>query len=172
MSQIILTPPASPSSTFNVSQTTVRLSKPHALMFAKYPSVQVTRSRSDFFLPDGRLKPNLTKGLATSSVVDSSVTSAAAGDGRSETSTAPTEEEEEGIGAGTGGVHTVYLGIGTNMGERVGNISKALKELSKNAGGGGKTRVVDTSFLYESEAMYVKEQSSFLNGVVKVSKNL
>lgn len=66
---------------------------------------------------------------------------------------------------------TVYLGIGTNLGNRVGNISRALKELELlncDVNGGGKTKVVDTSFLYESEAMYVKEQNNFLNAVIKV----
>jgi dihydroneopterin aldolase / 2-amino-4-hydroxy-6-hydroxymethyldihydropteridine diphosphokinase / dihydropteroate synthase len=56
------------------------------------------------------------------------------------------------------------------MGERVGNISKALKELEKaGSEAGEKVRVVDTSFLYESEAMYVEEQAKFLNATVKVS---
>lgn len=79
----------------------------------------------------------------------------------SEASTAPTES-----GSGT---HRAYLGVGSNMGQRMGNISKALKELERVNSGEGKTRVTATSFLYESEAMYVTEQASFLNAVVEVS---
>lgn len=58
------------------------------------------------------------------------------------------------------------------MGERVKNISRALKELEKlgsDEGSGRRTRVVDSSFLYESEAMYHEEQAKFLNAAVEVS---
>lgn len=63
------------------------------------------------------------------------------------------------------GPRVAYLGVGTNMGERVKNISSALSELKRN----GSTRVVDASFLYESQAMYHEDQDKFLNAVVKVS---
>ena len=68
-------------------------------------------------------------------------------------------------------MNNVVLGIGTNMGERMGNIKRALFELERDGsdGSGTKTRVVDTSFLYESDAMYVVDQAKFLNAVVQVS---
>lgn len=56
------------------------------------------------------------------------------------------------------------LGIGSNLGNRVVNLTNALKELDAS----GSTKVIDTSFLYESEAMYVEDQAKFLNAVVKV----
>lgn len=53
------------------------------------------------------------------------------------------------------------------MGDRVGNIHLALKAL-EDLDRASETKVVDTSFLYESEAMYVTEQAHFLNAAVKI----
>lgn len=173
LAQIILTPPPSSSqSTFNISQTSVKLSKPHALLLAKYPSVQVTRTRSDFFSADGSLRSDLSNSLLNVESTASSVIDASIGGGEDDisvVSTEATELESSAFLPGQGGRNrTVYLGVGTNLGNRVGNISKALREVELLDIDGGKTRVVDTSFLYESEAMYVKEQNNFLNAVIKV----
>lgn len=166
MASLILTPPAPAASapSWNITQTTVKLSKPSALIFARFPAVQVTRTRSDFFLPSGALRPALARGIATSSSVASSrpedANSGPAWSEAGSESTAATDVE------GANGLHTVVVAVGTNMGQRVQNISNALKELER--GEEGKTRVVDTSFLYESDAMYVTDQAKFLNAVVKV----
>ncbi|GAA6012960.1 hypothetical protein JCM11491_000921 [Sporobolomyces phaffii] len=126
-------PPPSPSPpTWNVPRATVRVAKPVALMFAKHPSVQVTRSRSDFY-SDGSLV-GLTRSHSTSTSSSS--------------------------------LHTAFLGLGTNIGDRVGNLAhalRALKELGK-----GQVKIVDTSFLYESEAMYHEDQDRFLNAAAKI----
>ncbi|GAA6063269.1 hypothetical protein JCM10212_004284 [Sporobolomyces blumeae] len=134
----LITAPPPPSDAglprWDVSRATVRLAKPVALQFAKHPSVQVTRRRSDFYGPDHRLY--------------STTTSA----------------------SGPGLIHSAFLGIGTNIGDRVGNLADALqtlKELSR-----GEVEVVDTSFLYESEAMYHEEQDKFLNAAIRVSTSL
>jgi len=111
---------------WNVPRTRVSVAKPVALMFAKHPAVQITRSRADF--------------------------------ARALSSTATAAET---------GLHSVVLGVGTNMGDRVANIEAALKELER-LGSQARTKVVDTSFLYESEAMYVTEQAKFLNATVRV----
>ncbi|GAA6017262.1 hypothetical protein JCM10207_003667 [Rhodosporidiobolus poonsookiae] len=66
--------------------------------------------------------------------------------------------------------HTAYLGIGTNLGERVGNLGDAVKKLEEL--GEGEVRVKDTSFLYESEAMYHEEQGKFLNAALKIETSL
>jgi dihydroneopterin aldolase/2-amino-4-hydroxy-6-hydroxymethyldihydropteridine diphosphokinase/dihydropteroate synthase len=130
-------------------------------MFAKYPAVQITRNRSDFFDLNGALKSSakspslLSASISTFATSESSSTSAS-------TATSNTNED------GSGNTHSVILGIGSNMGERMGNITRALKELESIQLGGEKTRVVDTSFLYESEAMYVVDQAKFLNAVVRV----
>ncbi|GAA5977696.1 hypothetical protein JCM11641_001381 [Rhodosporidiobolus odoratus] len=136
VAQLILTPPSasSPASpNWDVPRTTVRISKPAALMFAKHPGVAVTRIRADFFpstLPSFRSFSSLTSAEK----------------------------------------HIAYLGIGTNLGERAGNLGSALKALEKLAK--GEVRVLDTSFLYESEAMYHEEQGNFLNAAVKIETTL
>ncbi|GAA5913919.1 hypothetical protein JCM5296_000296 [Sporobolomyces johnsonii] len=126
-------PPALPSpASWDVPTATVRVSKPSALMFAKYPAVQVTRSRSDFYPTS-----------STSRFFSTSAT--------------PT-------------THSVILGLGTNIGDRFGNLSDALKKLEEL--GQGKVTVRDTSFLYESEAMYHEEQAKFLNAAAKIETSL
>ncbi|BGP15321.1 trifunctional dihydropteroate synthetase [Rhodosporidiobolus nylandii] len=69
-----------------------------------------------------------------------------------------------------GAQHTAYLGIGTNLGDRVGNLGDALKKLEEL--GESAVKVRDTSFLYESEAMYHEEQGKFLNAAVKIETSL
>ena len=56
-----------------------------------------------------------------------------------------------------------YIAFGSNQGNRVENISKALEEMGKLG-----LSILDTSFMYESAPMYVHDQPKFLNGVIKV----
>lgn len=109
-------------------------------MYAKYPAVQITRHRSDFF---GQ--------RALSTTAQSSLNT-------SDSLPVPVIDSKR--------VHMVVLGIGSNMGERLGNITRALRELEAASNA---TKVVDTSFLYESEAMYIVDQAKFLNAVVQAS---
>ena len=166
LARIILTPPQSPSTSvsWDVPSTSVKISKPCALQFAKYPSVKIQRERGDFFNRDGSLvvSRRISSVAASSSVSTNETQSSRDGDA----SSVATEVE------GGGRLNNVILGIGTNMGERMGNIARALFELERDGsdGSGAKTRVVDTSFLYESEAMYVVDQAKFLNAVVQVSR--
>ena len=60
-------------------------------------------------------------------------------------------------------IHTVYVALGSNKGDRAGFITRAIKHFPKD-----KIRVLDTSFLYETDAMYNTDQPKFLNAVVKV----
>lgn len=57
----------------------------------------------------------------------------------------------------------VYIALGSNLGDRLGNFEKALKLLQKEG-----LDILDVSGLYESEPMYVAEQPQFLNAVCKV----
>jgi len=102
-------------------------------MFAKHPSVQITRSRSDFYPSFGSIRS-----YSTSSA----------------------------NGGGGGATHTAFLGIGTNLGDKVGNFANALRKLREI--GKEKLKIVDSSFLYESEAMYHEDQDTFLNAAIKV----
>ncbi|KAI9485751.1 MAG: Dihydropteroate synthase-like protein [Benjaminiella poitrasii] len=58
---------------------------------------------------------------------------------------------------------TAYIAFGSNMGDRVDNINRALDMLEDSS------VVLDTSFLYETPAMYYTDQSAFLNGVCKIA---
>ncbi|KAL9119718.1 MAG: hypothetical protein Q9187_003724 [Circinaria calcarea] len=66
----------------------------------------------------------------------------------------------------SGAYPKVYIALGSNMGDRCNWIERACKEMAK-----GGIKVIRTSALYETEAMYVKEQDSFLNGVCEVETN-
>ncbi|BGO90986.1 hypothetical protein NBRC10512_002256 [Rhodotorula toruloides] len=155
LSSLLLTPhtspspiPAAPSSAsgpspqldWKIPRTTVRLSKPAALMFAKHPSVQVTRSRADF--------PALFSTSATRAY-----------------STTPAS-------SGSKTLRTAYIGLGTNLGQRVKNLNDAVSTLDRLGAEEGRTQVVETSWMYESDAMYHEEQERFLNAVVKIETTL
>jgi dihydroneopterin aldolase/2-amino-4-hydroxy-6-hydroxymethyldihydropteridine diphosphokinase/dihydropteroate synthase len=58
----------------------------------------------------------------------------------------------------------VYIGLGSNIGNRIENIENALDLLEKNG-----CKVKDTSFLYESKPMYLIDQPMFLNAVCLIS---
>ena len=62
----------------------------------------------------------------------------------------------------------VYLGIGSNVGNRNLFIRKALDKI----GGINKTKIVLCSSLYETEPWGVKEQGRFLNFVLKIETGL
>ncbi|OWZ49298.1 dihydropteroate synthase [Cryptococcus neoformans var. grubii Br795] len=61
----------------------------------------------------------------------------------------------------------VFVAIGSNIGDRVANITKAVR-LLEEAG----CKVLDTSRLYESEPMYVEDQDRFVNGVIELATSL
>jgi 2-amino-4-hydroxy-6-hydroxymethyldihydropteridine diphosphokinase len=57
----------------------------------------------------------------------------------------------------------VYLGLGSNMGDRVQNLKRSLKMLSENA------RIEKLSSIYETEPVGFTEQPLFLNAVCLIS---
>ncbi|KZO94683.1 Dihydropteroate synthase [Calocera viscosa TUFC12733] len=65
------------------------------------------------------------------------------------------------------GKHRAVIALGSNLGDRVTNIERALREL-ESAG----VQVVDTSFMYETAAMYVEDQPKFLNAACVVETEL
>lgn len=62
-------------------------------------------------------------------------------------------------------INIAYLAVGTNLGDRHGNIQRAISELKAR-----NIKVTDTSYLYETAPMYVEDQPKFLNAALKVSK--
>ncbi len=65
----------------------------------------------------------------------------------------------------TGDSNIIYLSLGSNMGNRKINLKKALKLLKGNPG----IDIENISSLYETEPMYVEDQKSFYNIVVRAS---
>ncbi|CAG8451784.1 9352_t:CDS:2 [Acaulospora colombiana] len=64
--------------------------------------------------------------------------------------------------------HVVFIGLGSNIGNRYGSISEALRQIEESCN----CKVLDTSFLYETSPMYVADQPKFLNAACKVATNL
>lgn len=61
----------------------------------------------------------------------------------------------------------VFVAIGSNLGDRIGNISAALRMMRL-----AHIKVVDTGFLYQSDPMYLLEQPPFLNTVIEARTSL
>ncbi|KAJ3258266.1 trifunctional dihydropteroate synthetase [Boothiomyces macroporosus] len=62
-------------------------------------------------------------------------------------------------------INIAYLAVGTNLGDRHGNIQRAISELKAR-----NIKVTDTSFLYETAPMYVEDQPKFLNAALKLKE--
>ena len=60
-----------------------------------------------------------------------------------------------------------YVALGSNMGDRVAMIEKACKEMEAS----GKIKILRTSSLWETKAMYVVDQDMFVNGACEVRPN-
>lgn len=73
-----------------------------------------------------------------------------------------TDQEETNVSRSSG--NTVYVAIGSNIGDRIGHLRKAVDELHATEG----VLVRRTSRLYESEPMYVEDQDRFANGAIEV----
>lgn len=62
----------------------------------------------------------------------------------------------------------VYIGLGSNIGDKKGNLNQALKKL----GGADGVRIVKASSLYQSEPWGYQNQDEFLNQVVEIETEL
>src|SRR4029077_3554550 len=62
---------------------------------------------------------------------------------------------------------TIYLSVGANIGDRAGNIQRAIAAL-----GAHHVRVTRVSALYETEPVEMREQAWFLNCVVEAETDL
>jgi 2-amino-4-hydroxy-6-hydroxymethyldihydropteridine diphosphokinase / dihydropteroate synthase len=61
------------------------------------------------------------------------------------------------------GPRTAYIALGSNLGNRVGWIERACREMDARG-----IRVKRTSSLWETEPMYVLDQDRFVNGACEV----
>jgi len=64
------------------------------------------------------------------------------------------------------GKHRAIVALGANIGDRISNIEEACRVMDSHG-----LRVVQTSLLYETEAMYVVNQDPFINGACEVSES-
>ncbi|GAA5881122.1 hypothetical protein JCM3774_000880 [Rhodotorula dairenensis] len=180
LASVLVTPHRDPDSEnsgasrrgWDVPQATVRVSKPAALLFAQYPSVSVTRTRDQLF-PEWR-----TRGFATAAAppLFPQEAESTPGAGVAGESAIPDETEQRPPPS----LVTAYIGLGTNLGARPGNLNDAVSLLDRALGSGaagprpvpgpgqGQGRIVETSWMYESEAMYHEDQDKFLNAAIKV----
>jgi len=63
---------------------------------------------------------------------------------------------------------TVYIGLGSNLGDKKENLAKALKLLESADG----VRITGASSIYQSEPWGVKDQDDFLNQVIEAETEL
>lgn len=59
-----------------------------------------------------------------------------------------------------------YLSLGSNLGDRVGNIKKAIEEIGKIA------KIIKISPFYITQPMYYKDQPYFINAAIKIETKL
>ena len=66
--------------------------------------------------------------------------------------------------------HAVYIGIGSNLGDRLGSCEKAIEHLKRH----DDIDVVATSSWYETEAVTLNQERepSYINGAIKISTTL
>ena len=60
--------------------------------------------------------------------------------------------------------HRAFIALGSNLGDRVAMIEQACKKMDQTS----TIRVLRTSSLWETKAMYVLDQDKFVNGVCEV----
>ena len=59
-------------------------------------------------------------------------------------------------------LNSIYLSLGSNIGDRANNLTKAIVKLSK------KMKIVKSSSIYETEPLLFENQNSFLNMILEV----
>ncbi|KAI0372437.1 Dihydropteroate synthase [Pilatotrama ljubarskyi] len=148
------------------ARSTVRISKPSALLTAEASEVEVTRSFADLYVDSTNTStPTAVSTPATSSllpVLSTSGTLSASRD-RSSDPSLP---------------HRAAIAIGANVGDRFANIECALRLLEAPGAdldswsGDPRVVVVDTSFMYETAPMYVAEQPRFINCACMIETDL
>ncbi|ODQ80396.1 hypothetical protein BABINDRAFT_161342 [Babjeviella inositovora NRRL Y-12698] len=134
-----------------VARARVRVEKPNAITFADGVGVTVEKSAGYFVGKEFLEVDNPTPSGSSAS---------------SESFNFPTYGENHAGSLGAG-EHTAYIAFGTNEGNQVSNITRAIAEL--NARG---LTVLATSSLYESLPMYHLAQPNFINGVLKLRTHL
>ncbi|KAI8821327.1 Dihydropteroate synthase-like protein [Fimicolochytrium jonesii] len=129
----------------HVPKVTVRVEKPSAIVFAAAAGVEITRDRAYFGEKARASDPTPATSLDASAHSDD------------------VDEETRGRLP-----HVVYLALGSNLGDSAKNINDAVTSLAGSAA----IKVIDTSFLYETKAMYVTDQPNFINACCAIRTSL
>ena len=64
-------------------------------------------------------------------------------------------------------IDNIFLGIGSNQGDRELNLKESIKLLNSRVG-----KILNSSRIYESEPWGVKEQKNFLNQVIEIETHI
>ncbi len=137
----------------NVERIRVQVEKPSAIMFAKSAGVEIERDRA-FFRAEAEAHEAAQKLSSAIEPISLDSASAPAANGARYTA--------------EDGWHSAAIALGANLGDRIGNIQRAIKLLNESPD----CKVVDTSLLYETPPMYVADQPYFLNGACRVVTRL
>ncbi|CAL1709950.1 unnamed protein product [Somion occarium] len=149
---------------------TVKASKPSALICAEAPEVEITRT-----LRDGELVPYTSEDLK----IDVGVTSTSAPKSNTTFQIGPDQLTlAGGYAQSDDSKHLAAIAIGSNLGDRFVNIEVALRLLETHGvhynrlPEDANVTIVDTSFMYETEPMYVTDQPKFVNCACMIETNL
>lgn len=133
-----------------VERIRVRVDKPSAIMFAECAGVEVERDRAYF----EAVSVNGTE------------------ENHANVSASFTEKvNEAAISIGLSSDqewHVAAIALGSNVGDRFANIERAVLLLGQSED----CRLVDTSFLYETEPKYYTDQPKFINGACRIATRL
>lgn len=121
----------------------------YALADSKYPKSSITRVAIKI------TRPTTGEGVRHATVVVVR--------GRSDLSHPP---DEQLAALKAQGKHRAIVALGANIGDRISNIEEACRVMDSRG-----MRVIQTSLMYETEAMYVVNQDPFINGACEVSKS-
>lgn len=61
----------------------------------------------------------------------------------------------------------IYIGLSTNLGDKIQNLTNAKKQLQKN-----KINIINESSIYKTEAWGYEKQPEFFNQIIQISTNL
>ncbi|KAJ2015725.1 trifunctional dihydropteroate synthetase, partial [Coemansia sp. S85] len=133
-----------------VPKITVRVEKPSALVFASCSAVEITRVLGDY------------------AAMSSAAASVAPTPPRAASPMVATTSDANDKAAKSG-MHSAYIALGTNLGNRLENMHQALHRLNTDL---PTSHVVESSFLYQTAPMYVTDQPAFLNAACLVKTAL
>lgn len=156
---------------FGAAEAIVHVEKPCALSLARCPAVEVHRTR-DFFLVQEPLMLQQSAAQAQHQPQPQPAVevppAVVPSPGKPKDDAAGVVEESSGGGAAkkSNTVHTAYLALGSNLGQREDNIYKALKVLAESCD------IISTSALYQTPPAYVVDQPAFLNAACKIRTKL